>query len=74
MVPRVPRFKSLADFVLARNWFRRTASVPSYLVSAERDDIEQRLRHHYKEWYGYCPPDHLLLKSVAEIEKAARVR
>ena len=31
-------------------------------------DIEQRLRHHYKDWYGYCPPDHLLLKSVAEVE------
>ena len=65
----VPRFKSLADFILARNWFRRTASMPSW-VSAERDDIEQRLRMHYKELYGYCPPDHLLFKCVAEVEKA----
>ena len=68
MVLGVPRFKSLADFMLARNWFRRTAYMPNYLVSAERDDIQQRLRHHYKDWYGYCPPDYLLLKSVAEVE------
>ena len=64
-----PRFKSLRDFIHVRNWFQRTASMPSYLISAERDDIEQRLRQHYKDWYGYCPPDHLLLKSVAEVEK-----
>ena len=65
----VLRLKGVIDLIHARTWFRRTACLPPYLVNAERDDIEQRLRHHFKEWYGYCPPDHLLLKSVAEVEQ-----
>ena len=53
----VPRFRSLRDFILCRNWFLR--SVP-YLQSAERSDTEQRLRRHYKESFAYNPPDFLL--------------
>ena len=54
---RVPRFASLRDFILCRNWFAR--SVP-YLQSAERSDTEQRLRRHFKDSFAYNSPDFLL--------------
>ena len=52
----VPRFKSLKDFIMCRDWFR---SLP-YQFGAERSDAELRLRRHFKDSFAYRPPDFLL--------------
>ena len=52
----VPYFKSLRDFVLCSNLFKRSSR---YMIGAERSDSEQRLRRHFKDSYAYNPPDFL---------------
>ena len=56
----VPYFKSLRDFVLCRNLFKRSSR---YMIGAERSDSEHRLRRHFKDSYAYNPPDFLFFQN-----------
>ena len=45
LMPKVPRFVSLRDFILAKKWYYRALFMP--VEDQERSDLELRLRRHH---------------------------